>query len=118
MITPYVAQQTVTDFGLRFPDLKYSARLAITTDTTLTISGAAPRYKAVIKCMPTGYVWVALNQVADDPAGATFAASGSEMLTAEYVMCREVKSGDVLHFFSSTATTDVSVSLFALGTNN
>jgi hypothetical protein len=118
MITPYVAQQTVTDFGLRFPNLKYSARLAITTDTTLTIPGAAGKYKAIIKCMPTGYAWVALNQTADDPAGTTFAATTSEMLTAAYPICREVKAGDVLHFFSSTATTDVSVSLFALGTNN
>jgi len=118
MITPYVAQQTVTDFGLRFADLKYSAKLAITTDTTLTIPGNARSYKAIIKCMPTGYVWVALNQTADDPTGTTFAASGSEMLTGAYEMCREVKAGDVLHFFSATATTDVSVSLFALGTNN
>lgn len=118
MITPYIAQQTVTDFGLRFPNLKYSAKLAITTDTTLTIPGTAGKYKAIIKCMPTGYAWVALNAVADDPTSAAFASTTSEMLTSQYPMCREVKAGDVLHFFSSTATTDVSVSLFALGTNN
>lgn len=118
MTTPYIAQQTVNDFGLRIADIQYSARLAITTDTTLTIPGNAPRYKAVIKCMPTGYVWVATGAVADDPAGSTFAATTSEMLTSAYPICREVKAGEVLHFFSSTATTDVSVSLYALGTNN
>ncbi len=118
MITPYVAQQTVTDFGLRFPDLKYSAKLAITSDTTLTIPGIAPRYKAIMKTLGTGEVWVALNETAAATAGTSFAASTSEMLTAEYPLCREVKAGDVIHFFSSTATTDVSVVLFALGTNN
>jgi len=118
MITPYVAQQTVTDFGLRFSNLKYSCTLAITTDTTLTIPGAAPSYKAVIKCMPAGQVWVALNATAAAPAGNTFAATTSELLTQDYELCREVKAGDVLHFFSSTATTNVSVSLFALNTPN
>lgn len=118
MITPYIAQQTVTDFGLRFPDLKYSAKLAITTDTTLTIPGAASRYKAVIKCVAAGEVWVASNATAAATAGTTFAATTSEMVTAGFPICREVKAGDVLHFFSSTATTDVSVVLFALGTNN
>lgn len=118
MITPYVAQQTVTDFGLRFPDLKYSAKLAITTDTTFTVPGTAPKYKAIMKTVATGEVWVALNAVADDTAGTTFAATTSEMLTGAYPLCREVKAGDEIHFLSSTATTDVSIVLFALGTNN
>lgn len=118
MITPYIAQQTVTDFGLRFPDLKYSAKLAITTDTTFTVPGTAPRYKAIMKTVSTGEVWVALNATADDTAGTTWAATTSEMLTGAYPLCREVKAGDEIHFFSSTATTDVSIVLFALGTNN
>lgn len=118
MVTPYLAQQTVTDFSSRFADLKYSCTLAITTDTTLTIPGKAHRYKALIKCMPTGQVWVANNATAAAPAGNTFAASTSELLTQDYPLCREVIAGDVLHFFSSTATTNVSVSLFSVGTNN
>lgn len=75
MVTPYLAQQTVTDFSSRFADLKYSCTLAITTDTTLTIPGKAHRYKALIKCMPTGQVWVSNNATAAAPAGNTFAAS-------------------------------------------
>jgi hypothetical protein len=118
MITPYIAQQTITDFGLRFSNLKYSATLAITTDTSLTVPGTAPRYKAVIKCMPAGQVWVALNATAAAPGGSTFAATTSELLTEDYPLCREVVAGDVIHFFSSTATTNVSVSFFALGTPN
>jgi hypothetical protein len=118
MATPYVAQQTVTDYGLRFADIKYSATLAITTDTTLTVPGNVPRYKALIKCMPAGQVWVANNATAAAPAGSSFASTTSELLTADYPLCREVVAGDVIHFFSSTATTNVSVSFFALGTPN
>lgn len=117
-ITPYTSQQPVDDFGLQFAGLKYSATLAITTDTSLTVPGAAPRYKAVIKCEPAGYVWVALNATAAAPAGGSFAATTSELLTEGQRMCREVKAGDVLHFFSGTATTDVSVVLYAIGTPN
>jgi hypothetical protein len=119
MVTPYLAQQTVTDFSSRFADLKYSATLAITTDTTFTIPGKAQRYKALIKCMPAGQVWVADNATAAAPAGGgAFAATTSELLTEDYALCREVVAGDVLHFFSSTATTNVSISLFSVGSNN
>lgn len=118
MITPYLAQQTVTDFSSRFSNLKYSCTLAITTNTTLTVPGDAPRYKALIKCMPAGQVWVAVNGTAAAPAGNTFAKTTSELLTEDYPLCREVVPGDVLNFFSSTATTNVSVSFFAVGSNN
>lgn len=118
MITPYISQQPVDDFGLSFPGLKYSATLAATTDTSLTIPGIAPRYKAVIKCEPSGEVWVALNGTAAVPGGSSFAATTSELLTEGQRICHEVKAGDVIHFFSVTATTDVSVVLYALNTPN
>lgn len=118
MITPYNSQQPVDDFGLLFASLKFSASLAATTDTTLTIPGTAPRYKAVIKVENNGLVWVALNATAAVPAGSTFAATTSELITDAKSLCREVKSGDVLHFFTATAATDVSVVLYAVGTNN
>lgn len=116
-ITPYLGQQPVTDFSQRFATLLYSATLAISTDTTLTIPGDAPRYKALIKCEPAGEVWVALNNTASIPAGASFAATNSEMIL-ENGVCREVNSGDVLHFFSATASNDVSVALYGIGQNN
>lgn len=118
MIKPYTSQQPVDDFGLLFADLKYSASLAATTDTTLTIPGKAQRYKAVIKVENNGLVWVALNATAAVPAGGTFAATTSELINDAKSLCREVKAGDVLHFFTATAGTDVSVVLYAVGTNN
>lgn len=116
MTTPYLSQQPVDDFGLRFADLKYSAALAVTTDTTLTIPGNAPRYKALIKVKNN--TWVALNAAAAVSAGSTFAATTSELVTSAEPLCREVKAADVLHFFTATAATDVSVVLYAIGTNN
>ncbi len=111
MITPYVSQQPVDDFGLRFAGLKFSASLAATTDTTLTIPGIAQRYKAVMKVESNGLVWVALN-------GGTFAATTSELINDAKSLCREVNAGDVLHFITATAGTDVSVVLYAAGSNN
>ncbi len=118
MITPYLSQQPIDDFGLRFADLKYSASLASSTDTALTVPGVAPRYKAVMKVEENGIVWVAINGTAAVPAGATFAATTSELITDAKSLCREVKAGDVLHFFTATASTDVSVVLYAMNTNN
>jgi hypothetical protein len=116
--TPYLSQQPVDDFGLLFSNLKYSANLAATTDTALTIPGNAPRYKAVIKVENNGLVWVAVNSTAAVPAGATFAATTSELINDAKSLCREVKAGDILHFYTGTANTEVSVVLYALGTNN
>lgn len=118
MITPpYTSQQPVDDFGLQITDLKYSAVLAATTDTILTIPGKAPRYKAVIK-VNANLVWVALNATAGVPAGTTFALTNSELISDNNTLCREVKAGDVLHFYTATVNTNVSVVLYAVGTNN
>lgn len=118
MITPYTSQQPIDDFGLRFAGLKYTASLAANTDTTLTIPGKAPRYKMVVKVENNGLVWMALNATAAVPAGGTFAASTSELINDAKSICREVVEGDVIHFITATAGTDVSVVLYAVGTNN
>lgn len=117
MLKSYLAQQPVDDFGLQFSNLLYNATVAATTDTTLTVPGDAPRYKAVIKCGTDVVMWVALNQVADVPAGGTFAADTSELVPVNGVLCREVAKADVLHFYS-TAGGDVSVSFYALNSIN
>ena len=116
MITPYVSQQPIDDFGLTFSNLQFSASIAASTDTTFTVPGNASRYKAVITV--ENNTWVALNAVAAIPAGATFAATTSKLITAGTTICREVRAGDVLHFFSPTAGTDIGIELFAIGTNN
>lgn len=114
MIIPYIAQNPVDDFGQLFATYKFSASLAATTDTTLPIPDGAPSYKAVIKVETNGLVWVALNATAAVPAGGTFAATTSELITDAKSLCRTVKASDILHFYTAGSGIDVSVVFYAL----
>lgn len=116
--TPYLSQQSVDDFGEPFSVEIFTAELAATTDTTLTVPGTAPLYKAVIRVETAADVWVALNTAAAAPAGATFASSSSEIVNGDRFLCREVKAADVIHFFAPSATTSVSVALYSLSSTN
>jgi hypothetical protein len=106
-------------FGLAFSDTKYSATLATTTDTTLTVpqSGALllptstkTRFIAIMSYEPGAKVWVALNDTASDPAGSTFAATTSELNPA----ARVVQVDDVLHFYTTDTTAEVGVTFYEL----
>lgn len=110
----YTSLQQNNDFGLLFSNIKYSASLAATTDTTLTIPGSAPRFKALIKVETDGDVWVANGATAAVPAGGTFAATTSELVVGGEAVCRDVKGGDVLHFYTAGTSIDVSVVLYAI----
>ncbi len=112
--TPWTGLETRDDFGLPFSNTKYSATLAVATDTLLTVPGSAPRFKAIIKAETDAVVYLALNEVAQVPAGAAFAATGSEMLEVNGITCREVKAADVMHFISAGADIDVSVTFYAI----
>lgn len=112
----YTGAQPVNDFGLPFSTTRYSANLAATTDTSLTVPGVAPRYKAVITVESGGDVWMALNGTAAVPAGGSFAATTSELITGSNYKCREVRKGDVIHFYTATADTTVSVVFYTLNT--
>lgn len=118
MTTPYLSQQPVDDYGLPFASIKQSATLAASTDTTMTVPGNSPRYKAVMKAETDAVVWVANGATASVPVGATFAAVSSEMIPVNGVLCREVKAGDVLHFITAGTDIDVSVVFYALGPNS
>jgi hypothetical protein len=126
MTTQYKLQKDVAGyngFGLPPSDLKFSASLAITTDTELSVplSGAigAPlnqinRFIAVIQVEANLSVWIAVNAVAAVPAGATFAATTSDLIIGGQYYAVEVKAGDVLHFLAPTAGTDIMVKFYAL----
>lgn len=129
MATQYKLQKDIAGyngFGLQFSDQKYSATLAITTDTTLTVpsngSIGAPldtvnKFLAVIQITANASVWCALNTTAAFPAGASFAATASELIIGSEYYAREVKAADVLHFFAPAANTSVSVMFYALAAN-
>lgn len=126
MATMYKLQKDVQGYngwGLPFTDLKFSASLAITTDTTLSVptSGAigAPlnqvnRFLAIINLEANLSVWCAVNAVAEVPTGSNFATTTSDLIIGSEFYAREVKAGDVLHFFAPTAGTDISVLFYAL----
>jgi len=126
MTTQYKLQKDIAGyngFGLPVSDQKYSASLALTTDTTLTVPstgsmGAAlntvNRFIAVIQVEANATVWFAVNATAAVPAGTTFATVSSELIIGSQYFAREVKAGDVLHFIAPVAATDVSVVFYAL----
>lgn len=129
MTIQYKLQKDVAGFngwGLQFTDLKYSASLAITTDTTLVVPGigsigaplnAVNRFLAVINVEANLSVWCALNATAAVPAGSTFAATTSDLIIGGQYYAREVRAADVLHFIAPTAGTDISVLFYALPAN-
>jgi hypothetical protein len=122
----YKLQKDVAGYngwGLPFTDLKYSASLAITTDTTLTVPSSGSigsplnqvnRFLAIITVEANLSVWCAVNATAAVPAGTTFASTTSDLIVGTQYYAREVKAADVLHFFAPVAGTDISVLFYAL----
>jgi len=105
MIKDNTAQTT---HAMVFSDDKYSATLATTTDTTLTVPVEHPKYVAIFSYEPGSTVWVANNTTAAVPAGASFAAVSSELNP----VAREVAAGDVLHFISPDTSASVGVTFY------
>lgn len=129
MTTQYKLQKDVAGyngFGLQFCDQKYSASLAITTDTSLAVplNGAmgqalnsVNKWLAVIQVEANLSVWFALNATAAVPASSSFALTTSDLILGTESYGVEVKAGDVMHFFAPTAGTDIMVKFYALPAN-
>jgi hypothetical protein len=124
MTVPYLSQQPIDDFGLRFSDIKFSSFLSIGVEQTLVVPGVARRYKVIIKSgAPSLSVWAALNQTAAAPAGAPIAATTSELIPPSGSICREVKAGDIIHlksadpFATGLLGAPVSVLFYSIGTS-
>ena len=132
MTTQYKLQKDVAGyngFGLQFSDQKYSATLAVTTDTTLavpltaavgTVLNSVNKFLMIVDCYNAtgeGEVWVANNHTAAGPAGSSFAATNSDLVVQNKYYAREVKAGDVVHFYAPAANTSVGVIFYALPAN-
>lgn len=115
------------DFGQQYSDQIYNATLAAATNTTLSVpgggimggvtsyGGSSNNNKMLAVIRTSGNVWVAVNKTADVPAGASFAQDTSELVTNTLDKAYLVNVGDVLNFFSPTATTpSVSVAFYAM----
>lgn len=129
MTTQYKLQKDVAGyngFGLQFCDQIFSASLAASTDTTLTVPltgsmGAAlntvNKFLAIVQVEANLSVWFALNEAAAAPVGATFAATTSDLIIGTQYYGVEVKAGDTMHFLAETAGTDIMVKFYALPAN-
>lgn len=117
MSTNFLFQRDVqgyNSFGLPISKDKYSATIAATTDTTLTVPSNNKNWIAYFSVEVSKLVWFALNGIAAAPAGDSFAATTSELLPSNRNVGRSVKAGDVLHFFSQSGTANVSVIFYAV----
>jgi hypothetical protein len=98
-------------FGLPFSNSNYSATITGAA-TTLTVPSNTTKtpFLAVFSFEPGAAVWVALNNTATLPAGATLVATNSVLNPA----ARWVEEGDVLSFITSGVTAIVGVTFYAI----
>lgn len=125
MINQFIFEQDIggnTGVYLNITDLNYNATLATSTDTSFTIPGENTKsttgsrydYAALIQTTDGHDLWVALNTAAAVPAGSSFAATKSMLINSNVPKIFLVKYGDVLHFFTATASKSVGISLYLL----
>lgn len=113
----YKSVNGVNGFGAPICDTRVSTTLALNTEATTTVPGtnnmgsaSSNQYLAVFSYEPAKKVWVAFNETAAVPAGATLVATTSVLNPT----ARVVKSGDVIHIISAAAA-DVGIEFYELG---
>jgi hypothetical protein len=114
------SKNSVNGFGLPFCADTYTSTLAANTEATLTIPGfnatgipSAATYNkfiAVFSYEAAKNVYVSVNSTAAVPAGATLAASTSELNPP----AKLVKKGDVIHVICADGSTDISIALYSV----
>lgn len=111
----------VNGFALKQAGLLYSATLAANTAATVTVPSSfamgtyaspqsKPQFVAVFSYEAGPNVYVSINNTAAVPAGATLAATTSELNPHS----RLVQAGDVISVITATASTDITIALYAI----
>lgn len=119
--------KSYNDFGQIYSDQIYNVTLTAATNTGVVVvgggimggitsfGGATNKNKVMAVIRTTSDVWVAVNQTAAVPAGATFAQATSELVTNVLEKSYLVNVGDTINFFAKTGTTpSVSVAFYAM----
>lgn len=119
MFRKYSQAQIINDFGQFQSNNIYSASLSASTDTILTVPNlvtigdtwtkANRTVLAIVRVKYDAEVYMAVNNTATVPAGASFAATDSELVEPHPGIGRVVKEGDELHFITPDASTGVTV---------
>ena len=112
--------QGVNSYGLQMAEIKFSTTLAANTEATVTVPSGAPtgiaessnthRVVAVMSYEAASNIWVAVNETAAKPVGATLAAVTS-MLNPPALL---VNAGDVIHIISADAGKDVGIAFYSV----
>ena len=116
--------QIINDFAQQFSTQIYTALLDAATDTSLIVPGGGVmgnlpatsnnKMLAVIKVKDAEDVWVALNEPAVAPTTDSFILTGSELVNSDIGLGRQVKTGDILHFYTDAASVVVSVAFYGI----
>jgi len=101
--------QGLNAYAPAFATNHFSASLVNGAEETFTVPEDCDKWIVSFSFQPGTVNWVALNATAAVPAGATFAATDSELNPG----ARWVTGGDVIHVITSTASSEVGVSLYA-----
>lgn len=101
--------QGLNAYAPQSPDDKYSVTLSNGVAVPFTVPDNFPVWILSIAADPGTSVWYSNGGTADNPAGATFAATTSELNPGP----RLVYANDVLSFLTTNATADVQISLWS-----
>jgi len=118
----YSTTQIINDFGQMLSPNIYSAALAASTDTSLTVptitttgigwTKSNRTVLAIVRVKSDAEVYMALNTTATEPAGASFASTDAEMVSVYEPYARVVTEGDVLHFITPDGSTPITVAFY------
>lgn len=98
-------------FGPEISTDIYTASLTNGSEQTFTVPSDSQKWLASFSYQAGTVNWVAVNNTAAVPAGASFASADSVLNPGVL----QVNAGDVIHVITATATSEVSVSLYSIG---
>jgi hypothetical protein len=92
-------------------ELQYNATLtSVAGEQTIAIPNNMTRVLVIFSYAPGAIVWVAINNTAAAPTGASFASTTSEINPVAY----ELKANDVIHVLTPDTASSVGVAIYAL----
>lgn len=92
-------------------DLKYSATLTNGSATHITVPNSSQNWIVAFAYQPGSDIWVDFSgATAAVPAGATLAATTSELLPGQ----RKVAGGSNISVITANSTADIGISLYAV----
>ncbi len=90
----------------------YTSVMTTGLAASVTVPSSAPIWIMYIRVEPNGWAWCSRTTTAAVPAGATLAASQSELVVGTIEFKRTVYAGDVISLISPNATCNVQVEFY------